>query len=579
MPPIVTNDSGSKIPVGYSYIPDKKVVEETYLSVLKTMEAKKEEIKEILTEAYSEALRKDISKAKITHPELLMDLARKVIVEKDKRAVRVLVEGFLKAVANDVPADRVESEIAFYNDMLKNVFVALQQEAAVGQISPHIQPYIMLSVPLLRIFFPRTVLKKVTTTVPANIPNIAMYFIKFLTKYQGQEYREPYAEYLQASGDNVDISPVLKPLGAWETNPVQLDLPVGPENIIQILKNAGVLDNTVANDTPMQKGSIKVVKVGLRNDTNATSEVPVNMVLDELGHVSGTVSVPNPDDPTQTVTLHIQGSLDFKTNTFAMYVSGVPSGQTAYVALTAVISLELRDEVQEVQIDFNRIDFSMRRIEKTIKFSPEFAYDAKALFNIDVQTELLTVLATILAVSTDAQGLFEMIQTVKQAVPQNIETVDVSEATVSGYMLGPKYYYEAYIIPKLNALIGRIIAQTAITDGEFALVCHPEDAAFFKSMNNYEAVVQHLGDSQVGYKVGQLNKEINVYDTPVVPKGHALLALVPRQGIAAVSVYAPYVTLFVPYPVANVGPAFTGIHRFGFRVVRPEGLGLLRLAR
>ena len=566
------------LPAGCSYNPSKKTVFETYYKIFEN----KSDIKELVTETYSEILDKDIRKAVVTHPELLYDFARKVFVEKNPKAIQKLVRGVIGSVAEEHKGnpDYAVLEGDFYMKMLENMFEGIKMEASTGQLSADIVPYIMLSVPLLRVFFPRTVLKKVTTTVPVNIPNIAMYFIRFLTQFEGQTYTEPYGSYLQENNNEVDVSPILRPLGSWQTNPVKLDLPVGPQNVIHILKQAGVISDSISDDTPLQKGSVKIIAIGLRDETNnQEAETPVDIVVDELGHLRGSAQVPDPADPTNTITVHVTGSIDFKTNEIVISSANVPSGKVAYVKLVARISLELRDNVQEVQIEFDRIDFHMNRIEKTIKFSPEFAYDAKALFNIDVQTELLTILATILAVNTDAQGLFEMIQAVKQAAPQNIETVDVSDATVSAYMLGPKYYYEAYIIPKLNALIGRMVAQTAITDAEFGLVCHPEDAAFFKSMNNYEAVVQHLGDSMAGAKVGQINKEVNVWDTPVVPKGHALLALIPRQSMAAIAVYAPYVTLFVPYPVANIGPAFTGIHRFGFRVVRPQGLGILRLAR
>jgi len=564
--------------------PAANVVTETWAQIYehyrKTVEGEKLETKEFVTEANSRIIDADVKKKIRTAPEELYRIARAAI-EGDVNARKTIKFAFLKTIASEAKTE-VEKKVLLetYSMLFDNVFTGIALESQAAQLSTDIKPYIMLSLPLLRVFFPRTVLKKVATTVPVNLPSVAMYFIRFVSEFVGQTYNEPYDSFLTVdSQGNIQISPALGGLGAWETHPISVDLPLQPTNVIDLLKEKGVLSNAIPSDITLQRGSIKIVGIGLKDDNGNTSEVPVNIVIDEAGFIGGSVSVPDPANPGNTYLVYVTGQIDFRTNTIFIQPVQVPAGYTAYVKLTARISLETRNVVQELKVDFQRIDFEMQRVEKTIKFTPEFAYDAKALFNIDIQTELLTVLATLLAVNTDAIGLLHMYQSVKQAAPQNIETVDVSPAALSSYLLGPKYYYEAYIIPALNKLIGRLYARTVISDADVVLVCHPEDASYFKSMNNYESVIQHLGDSAVGVKVGQLNKEVTVYDTPVMPAGHVLVALVPRQTMAAVTVYAPYVTLFMPYPAITAGPAFTGVHRFGFRVVRPEGLGILRLVK
>lgn len=576
------NNNNSLLAAGFGGDSAANMVTETWAHIYahykQVFEQGKSDIKDLVTEASSRVLDADVKKKVRTAPEELYQIARASL--EDAKARKALKSAFLKTVLSEA---RTEAErktvLETYSILFNNVFTGLAQESYSAQLSTDIKPYIMLSLPLLKVFFPRTVLKKVATTVPVNMPSVAMYFIKFMSEFAGQTYAEPHDSFLTVdSGGNLQISPTLGGLGAWETHPVRIDLPLNPTNIVAELKSRGVLSSAIPDDVRLQRGSVKIVTVGLDDGTN-TSEVPVDIVIDEAGYIGGSVSVPDPSNPGNTYLVYITGQIDFRNNTMFIQPVQVPAGYTAYVKLTARISLETRNVVQELKVDFQRIDFQMQRVEKTIKFTPEFAYDAKALFNIDIQTELLTVLATLLAVNTDAIGLLQMYQSVRQLASQNIETVDVSPAALSAYLLGPKYYYEAYIIPALNRLIGRLYARTVISDADVALVCHPEDAAYFKSMNNYESVVQHLGDSMVGVKVGQLNKEISVYDTPVMPAGHVLVALVPKQTMAAVTVYAPYVTLFMPYPQITAGPAFTGVHRFGFRVVRPEGLGILRLIK
>ncbi len=541
--------------------------------------------KEILTETFSRLADQDIIKHKATASQKVLELAKEAFIKRNPAAIEAFKKAFLTDIALEAQnAADAANTVALYSQLfdqiVDQIFITLES----ANITPQTVPYVIFSAPLLRFMMPRLITSEVFTVVPMKMPNIAIYFLKF---YQdGVEKAYPLASYLKLN--NAGQLESEGGLAGYGTNPggafkfsnantaISPAVPVSGSNVsfsfnlVDALKEVGLVPATVTT-APILVGSVAVSTVTVSDGTN-TAEIVINGSANEQGVIygSGVGTVGG-----TTVTVTVSGRIDYTSgNTeINVRVSGIANPTIIDVAMSGNITYELRNPARTVSARFERVYIGENRIEETLIASPEFLYDAKTMFDIDLQAEIISVLGTLLAVNTDAFMLAKIYNTMITAGSPSAVVSSVAPPT---FAYGTtKWWYEGAFIPAIFKLEAELRRYTPTLDVKPYLIMNPVDASYVRSADKFTAKMEADGSKIVlSRKIsGTIDNTIDILITPLLPQGVNIMILKSLNPLFATAIYAPYVTLFAPYPANTTGPALTGIHRFGAHVLHPQAMG------
>jgi len=406
-------------------------------------------------------------------------------------------------------------------------------------------PYAVLVLPLLRKFWPRLSVKEAVTISPMNSPSAVRYFIRPYAKtYDDKSYELP--EYNQ----NVSQGPQV---------PVTSTVAV-PQIGYDLLGTLS-LDPSVASVSR----NFRIVKA-----TDGVDSIDIAIENDIDGNFSGSVTY-----PTSGLTDVIQGSVDFRNGLVNLSVAN-PAAGTVSVDIYAIVSLEQNTINTSIEFKTEKILFEAQTRKLSAHWSVEFEQDTKALFNLDAQAELVSIMSNQIAVEIDKEILTELLSTVQFLHPTAIDTFNKN--VPFGFALGEKAWYEN-IIPKMNDLSQTIYTDTNIAPANI-VICNPLEASILESMNRYQYVGDGYSGTEHTYRVGTLEAgKWRIIVTPVMPAGKMLMMLKPAEERAAVYFYCPYIPVTIyPFPLGSM-PAMTLMTRYAKAVVRPKGMALLNVVR
>ena len=537
-----------------------------------------QEIKEFITEAYSRILEKDFSKVAITGPAEIFEIAKKALLEGDENAKRAVIEAFALAYALDTD-DKEEqvNRVQYARQILENIFDTIKLENVGATTTGQYIPYLLLSAPILRFMMPQMISAEILTTFPMKSPASVLYFLRYR---QGNDTRSyPFSAYLTETAAGGKLRPVssLNNYGTFGgtvnivASPITDNTAVHTANIIDTLRTAGLIPAT--GEFELQMGSVRIVSVKVDRTVGGPVVIPVNAVPSETGVFYGSGSVGS-----DSVT--VSGRVNYRTGEITIQIAASVANFSAIaeVNVEARVSYEQRVPARDVKLRFERFDIKEERVDETVIATPEFLYDAKVLFDVDIQAEIVSIISTLLALNTDA---FILARLYNESVDANspVVEVDTDPAVVRSFILGPKGYYEAHLVPAIFELEARLRYNTPGFETKPYLIMNTVDAALLKSVDKYSAQTENYNTRiYLSRRVnGTLSNAMDVIATPLLPSGHNLMVLKSENPMLAIGVYAPYVTLFVPYPATAAGPAMTGIHRFGVLVPLPQSIGRLRL--
>ncbi len=527
------------------------------------------EAKDIFVETFSRMADQDIIKHKATATQKIYDLAVRAFVHRDEKAKEALKTAFVTEMAmnmdNEVDAVNTYN---LYSQLFDQVFDQMQLSLEGANIAPQTIPYILFSAPLLRFMMPRLVSNEIFTVMPMKGPSVAMYFLKYYQDQGNLPY--PFASYLQ--NQNGQLVPG-SGLGGYGTNPG------GTMSLYQ----AGVISNTTASTTTVSFNVVSALKaVNLVPASITQADLAMGSVIVSAVNVSGTVVNVNAraseagiiygSGVSGGVSAIVSGRVDFVTGNAQLQIT-VTGGTIYDVLMGARITYEYRNPARTVNLKFERFEIDENRIEETLIASPEFLYDSKVLFDIDLQAEIIGILGTLMAVNTDSFLLMKLFNTL---VSTGSPAIQVSAQAPSNFLLGTtKWWYEGAFLPAIFELEAALRYNTPSLDVKPYLVMNPIDASFIRSTDKYTA---KLSDNEQKMQLGKVvqgtvDGVIDILVTPLLPQGTNIMVLKSTNPMFATAVYAPYVTLFMPYPANTIGPALTGTHRFGAVIPLPRSIG------
>ena len=408
-----------------------------------------------------------------------------------------------------------------------------------------LNPYETLALPLLRVFYPKTIAKELVTTIPMDKPEIVRGFVRASFKRFGDatNYSAP---------SNTDIS-----RGPDVTVPLSSTVGMGT---IDILGIAG-LNSNIAH---IEK-DFMITAVTLNGN-------PVNVSVTPTVDGEFSATITNGGDA-DTLT----GRINLLTGVLEVASVG---GTISNIAFTATVSLEENTINPRVTFNIDKLRLIAKDRQISTEWSIQMEQDIKALFNVDIQAELVSVIGQQVVLDIDREIVNSLIYACTKLNGANHNmTFDKNPASYSpGFTWGPKAWYEN-VLPVLNTLSASIYTDTNMAAGN-VMACNPLDATIFESLNEFRYTGKSDEDGVVGYESATVaNGKWKLLVSSVVPQGKVLVAYKPVEEMKAVYIFSPYVpAVLTPYPLGNT-PSLTVLSRYGTQLVRPQGLSVLNIVQ
>lgn len=488
--------------------------------------------KTVLTEAYA-------ATAQITkiHPNRPGNTFKALV--GDPRSFKVYTE----ALSEGLNAE----DKKIFNVLAENTRVSILENSTYGMT-----PYDTLSVPVLRVFWPKTISKELVTVVPMDKPEVIRPFLRVAFAKYGDKttYTAP---------SMTDVSSVKGGTGVPATTLVTSG------TAINLLTQMGLDAKTAHIERTARI-------VGIAQGTNAVT-------TDVISTINGTNGAFITEAVLGTTTVRVTGTINFLDGTVNLMALNATTGAaitnvTFKVAYT--ISLEENTINPQATMNIQNIRIVAKDREISANWSIQMQQDVKALYDVNVQSELTTMLGDQIALDIDRENINTLAYTAKTLSGAQ-HTAVWSKTPTPNFAFGPAQWYQSSLMPVITQVANQIYADTNIGTGN-VLAVHPCDAAVLQCFQDYHFTGTGSEDGEIAQRTYSVaGGAYKVLVSTVVPQGQMLVALKDAQETKMCYVFAPYVPAVIsPFPMGNK-PTMTLLSRYGSSLIRPEGFGLVQI--
>ena len=407
-----------------------------------------------------------------------------------------------------------------------------------------LNPYETLTVPILRVFYPKLIAKELVNVMPIDKPDVIKGFIRASFKrHVDSDYNHAFpstsTDISRGPGIGIDVSVTVTEGQNYDLlNEVSLtstDAHLEKDFVI-----VGVYDTT---------GGFVSTEVRASVDGNFSFDVTTNGGPDTVsGHVN-----------------YLEGTLTWSAAT----------GEVASIKVQGYASLEENAINPTVKFDVEKIRFKVVDRRISAEWTINMEQDVKALYDLKLQTELVNIIGEQIALDIDNSIITDLINANTSYNPStHSATFDLNPPAT--FTWGRKAWYEN-IVPTINKLSAQVYNSSLMGPAN-TMACNPLDAAVFESLNGFEYVGDSVGGGEVGYRSATVSSgKWKLLVSSIIPQGTVLLKHRSPEMMKAVYVYAPYVpALLTPYPLGN-NPSLTVLSRYSSKTIRPEGLAVLSI--
>ena len=437
---------------------------------------------------------------------------------------------------------------AGFNVLAENTRIALLENSTYS-----LNPYETLALPLLRVFYPKTIAKDLVTVIPMSKPEIIRGFIKASFKRFGDSntYMAP---------SNTDIT-----AGPKVTVPVSTMTDLTPDGKpIDILAKAGV-----NSDIAHIEKNFMITAVNLDGETVNCQVTPT---------VDGTIAA-TVQKADGSVTDTLTGRINYLTGILEL---ASVNKKIDKVAFKAQLSLEENTINPRASFSIEKIRLIAQDRQISTNWTIQMQQDIKALYDIELQSELVSAMGQQIVLDVDRQIVQNLIYACERMNgPTHNRTFNKNPSqweaeTGSQFAYGPKQWMEN-VLPVLNDLSAAIYVDTNIAAGNI-LACNPLHATIFESLQEFRYNGSSSEDGDLGYRSAEVaGGKWKVLVSPVVPQGKSLCLYKPTEQIKCTYIFAPYVPcVLTPYPLGNT-PSLTILSRNGEQLIRPAGISVLNI--
>jgi len=485
-------------------------------------------MKEILTEVYRTT--KKISGIDPSKPGNMKEILT------DDTAFNTYVAGLAESIEN-------KTDRATFKLLAENTRINLLENSMFA-----INPYESLTLPILRVFYPKIVAKEAVTVSPMDKPESVKAFIKasFAPSNSSTYYNAPVT--------GQDISQ-----GAGIGTPTAgiCNVPYNAFNVLAQISG----DTTLTSAMAHIERDFRIVAVG-----DATGYVNVDIVPAVEGHFSATVSLASGDDV-------ISGKIDYLNGTLTV---GNTTLKATHVKYTCTISLEENRVNPKVNLTVDKVRLYARDRQISANWTINMEQDMRALFDVSMQAEIVNVLGQQIALDIDRE-IVDALNTANTRLNAVDHTDSFTRDPASGYTWGAKYWHENIVV-KLNELSAKVYRDTNI-DQANVILANPLDAAILEDLNTFAYTGTSSTDGDLGYRSATVGGgKWKVLTSSVVAQGTMTLLYKPVEELKCVYLYCPYVPAVLhPYPLGAT-PSLTLLSRYATSMVRSAGVAALTIS-
>ena len=481
-------------------------------------------MKEILTEVY-----RTVKKTSGIDPSKPGNL-KQILV--DDAAFKTYVTGLAESIENK--RDREQFMILAENTRINLLENSMFQ----------INPYESLTLPILRVFYPKLVAKEAVTVSPMDKPECVKAFIKasFSPSNSATQYPAPVV--------NTDISG-----GPSIGTPVTATMSV-PQTAYDVLNVAGITKTEAHLERDFEITAVSA---------DGTAWTDVSIIPAVEGHFSSSVAIGANTDV-------ISGMVDYLNGTVAISRA---TGLVTYIRYQVTCSLEENRINPKVTLTVDKVRLYAKDRQISANWTINMEQDMRALFDVSMQAELVNLLGQQIALDIDREIVNALI-TGNLRLNAVTHQGSFNRTPPVGYTWGTKYWHEN-IIPVLNTLSAQIYTDTNMEAGN-TILANPLDVAILEDLQGFNYTGTSSADGDLGYRSATVSGgKWRVLTSAVVTQGTMLVVYKPAEELRCVYLYCPYVPAVLhPFPLGYT-PALTILSRYATSLVRSNGICTLSI--
>ena len=407
-----------------------------------------------------------------------------------------------------------------------------------------VNPYESLTLPILRVFYPKLVAKEAVTVSPMDKPECVKAFITATFSAANS------ATQIAAPVTGTDISG-----GPSIGTPVSAAITV-PSSAYNVLGAMSLTSTQAHLERDFQITAVSA-------DGTAFTEVSIVPAVE--GHFSSSVTIGASTDV-------VSGKVDYLNGTVAVSSA---TGLVTEVRYQVTCSLEENRVNPTVKLNVEKIRLYAKDRQISANWTINMEQDMRALFDVSMQAEIVNLLGQQIALDIDRE-IINALLTANTRLNAASHTGSFDRTPPVAYTWGTKYWHEN-ITPVLNTLSAQIYTDTNIESGN-TILANPLDVAILEDLNGFAYTGTSTVDGDLGYKTATVaGGKWRVLTSAVVTQGTMLLVYKPAEELKSIFFYSPYVPAVLhPYPLGYT-PSLTILSRYSTALVRSNGIAALTI--
>ncbi len=482
-------------------------------------------MKELLTEAYRTT--KSISGVDPSKPGNL----KQVLV--DDEAFSTYVESLSEGLES-------ASEKEGFKMLAENTRINLLENSMF-----QINPYETLTLPILRVFYPKLVAKEAITVSPMDKPECVKAFLTATFEKHGDTTKYP----APVMGTDVSGGPSIG-------TPVVATMAV-PSTAFDVLNEAGITSDEAHLERDFQITGVS---------TDGTNFTAVSIVPAVEGHFSASVSIGGADDVVSGRVDYLNGTVDVSST----------AGVVTSIRYEVTCSLEENKVNPKVNLSVDKVRLYAKDRQISSNWTINMEQDMRALFDISMQADIVNVLGQQIALDIDREIINALITANTRLNNASTHQKTFNRTPPGAYTWGAKYWHENITVP-LNELSAQIYTDTNI-EAANTILCNPLDAAILEDLQTFNYTGTSSANGDLGFRSATVaGGKWKILTSAVVPQGQMVVIFKPQEELKCIYLYCPYVPAVLhPYPLGAT-PSLTILSRYASSLVRSPGIAVLNI--
>lgn len=505
-------------------------------------------------------------------------LVRKKILRKDKK---MLPQRFKQLLAEN-------QDFAYYVDSLsegldgksKREFKQLSEnvretflEGLLENSTQQLSAYEMLSLPVLRVYWPNMVARQAITSFVMDGPEVIKPFMRTWFHRHDQNLNTavegPVLGGQPTRGDAYTGIPTVLVCKLGETD-VFADDPAKAGGHLANNPNLSALKGKAYLEKDQM---ITTITIG-EGEYAVANPVTIRPTVD--GAFASTVNV-RTEAGGEFVPCTVSGKIDYMNGIVKVAVHGLNDVEYSQIAVTlqGSLSLEHNTITTKVKTTIEKLPITAVDYQLETNWTLRMKKDMQVLYDLDFQSEIVSIMADQIQLDNDVLIINDLINACTNLNPASHQTTFYRNPP-SGYQHTQKLWWDG--ITTQLATLSAVVYDSTQMGSANVILANPLDAVILEATNSFAYVGDSVGGGKAGFQTGTLSSgKWKVLVSSVVPAGKMIVLFKPEEESKSVYFFGTYIGSIVsPYPLGNI-PSLSILHSNGRLMVRNQGIAILNI--